>query len=108
MNVLGLATLLACIICICAKLFTTIRARGLEKILEIERGSNQIARNELALIQNRIKQMAAEKKQQEARIKTTQRNIAHAEKTHKSLLVKKQQEDTVRAYQAEMLKKGRK
>ncbi|MDP6040313.1 MAG: hypothetical protein QGG64_17305 [Candidatus Latescibacteria bacterium] len=107
MDIVGLIALVICSASIFSKMFFSFRIRSLERVRTLENEAFQSAKNDLHTAEQANKRHEAEIKQQEARRKTTQRNIKNIEKTLQEYETRKRTEDEVRAQQAEMLRGGK-
>lgn len=107
MSVSGLVALIACLASVFAKVIFSFRIKSLERLSEVESETYQKAKNELHAAMQKQKRLEAETKQLDAKRGATQRNIRNIKSTLEELQTRKKEDDAVRAYQKELLSKGK-
>ena len=104
MSVAGSIALIACAASVLAKIVLSLRQKSLERISEKESIDYHAARSALHAAEQNHKRIEAEAKRLEGRRTTILRNISHTETTLKELQTRKEEDESVRAYQKDIIK----
>lgn len=107
MNTVGLIALIACMASVCAKMIFTLRIRGLKRVREQENGTYQDAQKALHQALQNNKRVEAETKHLETRRRSMDRNLKMVSNTLDELLKRKEEDDTIRAFQKALIKGGK-
>lgn len=104
MNTVGLIALIACVSSVCAKMFFTLRIRGLNHMREQESSKHQDAQKALHQALQNNKRVEAETKHLETRRRSMDRNLKMVSNTLDELLKRKEEDDAIRAFQKALIK----
>ena len=104
MSVSGVIALAACVSSVFSKIIFTVRMKSLERVHETEHANYQKAKNELHAAAQHNKLLEVEVKQHEGRRRAILRNIKTTTDTLAKLQTRKEEDDSIREYQKDLIK----